>query len=287
MKGLVFDIKRFAVHDGPGIRTTVFLKGCPLSCWWCHNPESRSDIPQDSVKHIALNGKTFERSETTGREMSVEEILREVEKDRIFYMESGGGFSISGGEPLHQMDFCEELLKKAKEAEIHTTMDTCGYTDGNDIGRIIPYTDLFLYDLKLMDDGEHLKYTGVSNKTILENLRMLVEERKELIIRIPVIPGITDTERNISAVVSFLKELRGYGYSPLLRHAGPRHDTIHPLTNSSSELHLLAYHTVARNKYRRFQMEDKMGDCSEVSPERLSEIGRLFESAGFRVKIGG
>ena len=169
-RGVIFDIKRFAVHDGPGIRTTIFLKGCPLSCWWCHNPESRSDEPQQSVRHLTLEGGIFDKEEITGYEVGVDEIIQQVERDRIFYEESGGGVTLSGGEPLNQPQFCRELLRSLKTSGFHTALDTTGYAPEEDILSVMPFTDLFLYDLKLMDETEHLKYTGVSNKGILENL---------------------------------------------------------------------------------------------------------------------
>jgi pyruvate formate lyase activating enzyme len=273
MKGLVFDIKRFAVHDGPGIRTTVFFKGCPLSCRWCHNPESRSDDPQESVKHIVLDGKTYEQEEITGREMTVADVMKEVERDRIFYEESGGGVTLSGGEPLCQPDFCEALLKALKEQGFHTALDTSGYALQEEIRRALPYTDLFLYDLKIMDDDEHFKYTGVSNKQILENLRILSEGKRNVVIRFPVIPEITDLDKNINAITEFLMSLRPH--------------VNNTLTNSPTELHLLPYNALAHNKYRRFQMEDQMEAGMEVSHERLSEITGMFETAGFMVKVGG
>jgi len=214
IKGLIFDIKRFAVHDGPGIRTTIFFKGCPLSCRWCHNPESRSDTLQCSTKHLKLNGEAFEQEEITGKETAVQELLDEIERDRIYYEESGGGVTLSGGEPLFQPDFCVALLRDLKKAGLHTALDTTGYAEQEVIRKIMPYTDLFLYDLKLMDDEEHQKYTGVSNNVILENLEYLVEEGKDVIIRFPIIPGITDKPSNINTIIDFLSNLQQHLNSP-------------------------------------------------------------------------
>ncbi len=280
--GLIFDIKRFAVHDGPGIRTTVFFKGCPLSCMWCHNPESRSPEPQTSVKHIGIDGITFEQDEITGKEASVEEIVKAVERDRIFYEESGGGVTLSGGEPLFQIDFCVELLQALKKEEFHTALDTTGHASPEEIQRIIPFTDLFLYDLKLMDDEEHQIYTGVSNKMILENLKFLMKEGKYVIIRIPVVPGITDTDSNIHAIIDFLKSLP--------RPSTPRNDNTHEFTSSPThqlEIDLLPYHSIAKNKYRRFHMSDAMEPGLKVNNERLDQIKRVITEAGFLVKAGG
>jgi pyruvate formate lyase activating enzyme len=265
IKGLIFDIKRFAVHDGPGIRTTIFFKGCPLSCGWCHNPESRFDEPQTSVRHLVMDGREFKQEEITGREVTVEEIVREVSKDRIFYEESGGGITLSGGEPLFQIEFCEVLLKALSENGFHTAIDTTGYCDQDDIQRIIPFTDLFLYDLKLINDTEHKKHTGVSNRLILENLEFLTKNGKEVIIRFPVIPGITDSDDNIEGMVS------------LLLHG----------TMALPEVHLLPYHSAAKNKYQRFRMDYKMEGVIETNKKELSQIKRLFEETGFIVKVGG
>lgn len=270
--GLIFDIKRFAVHDGPGIRTTVFFKGCPLSCWWCHNPESRSDEAQKTVKHLSLDGKLFEREEITGVRKNVDEIVAEVEQDRIFYEESGGGITLSGGEPVFQPDFCESLLKTMKDKGLHTALDTSGYVPAEVMNRMIPYTDLFLYDLKLMDDTEHFQYTGVSNKIIMDNLRLLMEAGSAVIIRFPVIPGITDNRENVCRLITFLRDVsRG-----TVNNSQPHH-----LTTSLPEVHLLPYHAIARNKYRRFQMEDKMGTFAALPGERLAEVKELFRREGF------
>ncbi|MFH1159579.1 MAG: glycyl-radical enzyme activating protein [bacterium] len=285
-KGLVFDIKRFAVHDGPGIRTTIFFKGCSLSCIWCHNPESRSPEPQISVKHIVLDGKKIDKQEVAGQEMTVEELLVEVARDRIFFEESSGGVTLSGGEPLYQPEFCEALLNSLKEHGFHTALDTSGYASQEKIRRILPYTDLFLYDLKLMDDAEHMKYTGVSNKVILENLKILMEEGKQVIIRFPVIPGITDIQDNIEKMITFLWRLQS-GQADKRTGLQLTSAPLHHCTTAPFEVHLLPYHDIAKNKYKRFQMEEKMPADTRMSHERLSHMKRSFEQSGFRVTIGG
>ena len=283
-KGLIFDIKRFAVHDGPGIRTTVFFKGCPLSCSWCHNPESRSADPEKSTKHISLNGITFEKEEIAGKEMTIKELLDEAERDRIFFEESGGGVTLSGGEPLFQTDFCLALLNRLKEKGFHTALDTTGYTTGNEIRQITPFVDLFLYDLKLMDDETHQQHTGVSNKQILENLKYLLKEGENVIIRFPVIPGITDTQTNIRSVIDFLESMNQCINAPMQDRANFQ---AHKLTSSPVEVHLLPYHTTAKNKYRRFNMNDKMKPETPVNKEKLTQLKGEIEKAGFKVKAGG
>ncbi|MFH1936796.1 MAG: glycyl-radical enzyme activating protein, partial [Bacteroidota bacterium] len=233
------------------------------------------------VKHLSLNGKLFEKEEITGYRRSVEAIVQEVERDLIFYEESGGGVTLSGGEPLYQPDFCEALLKSLKKNGFHTALDTSGYASEEEIRRILPYTDLFLYDLKLMYDKEHLKYTGVSNKIILENLKTLFESGKQVIIRFPVIPGITDTPSNIRSIIDFLTPLHHCTTAP--QHFSPPHH----LTTSPPELHLLPYHTTAKNKYRRFQMDDNIPPGNKLKHGRLEQLKKRFEQSGFRVVVRG
>lgn len=268
-KGLIFEIRRFTVHDGPGIRTTVFFKGCPLKCWWCHNPESHSCHPEESLKTLNLDGKKFTLKEMIGQWMSVGEVMRELRMDRIFYSESSGGITFSGGEPLMQPEFLLELLKECKANSLHTTIDTSGYAEQQIIEKILPFTDLFLYDLKLMDEKDHIRYTGVSNKTILENLTYLISQAKQIVIRIPVIPGITDTKKNIHEIKKFLlnqmKERKSA--SPL-------------------KISLLPYHSIAKNKYARFHLDNKTKHLKDLTKESLFPLKKEFEAEGFVVKIG-
>jgi pyruvate formate lyase activating enzyme len=269
-KGIIFDIRRFTVHDGPGIRTTVFLKGCPLSCWWCHNPESQNSEPEESIKTFQLDGNTFYMKEVMGESKSVEEVMREIRMDRIFYEESSGGVTFSGGEPLMQPDFLLALLKECRSNRIHTVVDTSGYADTAILEKIIPFTDLFLYDLKLMDEKDHLHYTGVSNKKILENLVFLVSENHPVILRIPVIPGITDTRKNIHEVKEFLSHLTGK------KEEAP-----------SFKISLLPYHTIAKNKYIRFNITNKTEHLQDLTRASVMPLKDEFEAEGFVVKIGG
>jgi len=202
--GIIFDIKRFAVHDGPGIRTTVFFKGCLAHCWWCHNPESQSTEIQSVKKSSKLDAMIFEENESVGRKISADELLAEITKDSVYFDESGGGVTFSGGEPLMQPEFLETILKLCKHENINTTLDTTGYCSPEIMQSIHKYIDLFLYDLKIIDDKLHQKYTGLSNIQILENLKFLQSKKKDIIIRMPVIPGVTNTEKNINQILEFL-----------------------------------------------------------------------------------
>ena len=262
--GIIFDIKRFAVHDGPGIRTTVFFKGCLAHCWWCHNPESQSSEIQTVTKSNTLDHMIFESNEIVGRQISVDELFEEIKKDAIYFDESGGGVTFSGGEPLMQPEFLESILKLCKEANIHITLDTTGYCEPEIIRSIYKYIDLFLYDLKIIDDKMHQKYTGLSNNQILENLKFLQSKKKNIIIRYPVIPAVTDTEDNINRLIEFLQANNG----------------IH-------EINILPFHRIANHKYVRFQIENKMNKTKEPSKTEIENIKNRFESAGFTASIGG
>lgn len=215
MEGCIFNIQRFCVNDGPGIRTTVFLKGCPLSCVWCHNPESQStrseilfyeskcthcgrcaDLRVDHTDFICFN----DAKKICGKAVDAEFVLSEVLKDRIFYDTSGGGMTLSGGEPLFQPDFAIELLKKAKEHGLHTAVETCGFTSAAIMRQATEWTDLFLFDYKETDPALHRKYTGQDNRRIMENLALLNELGKSVILRCPIIPGYNDTDTHFSGI---------------------------------------------------------------------------------------
>jgi pyruvate formate lyase activating enzyme len=262
--GTIFDIKRFAVHDGPGIRTTIFFKGCLAHCWWCHNPESQSSEIQSIIKTNKLEDLIFEENETVGRQILVDELLTEIIKDAVYFDESGGGVTFSGGEPLMQPEFLESILKLCKEENIHTTLDTTGYCSPEIIQSIHKYVDLFLYDLKIIDDKLHHKFTGLSNVQILDNLKFLQKKKRNIIIRFPVIPDVTERKPNIYQIIDFLK-----------------------LNNNISEINILPFHRIANHKYARFQIENKMNKTNEPSKEKISGIKNLFESAGFKVSVGG
>ncbi len=266
-KGIIFDIKKYAIHDGPGIRTTVFFKGCPLNCCWCHNPESRK-LALEPIKGLSPRGCLTQFSdngnEMIGRKMTVDQILNEIQKDVIFYDESGGGVTFSGGEPLMQPEFLLSLLQLSRENEIHTMVDTSGYAKWQVFERIVDVVDGFLYDLKLIDDNVHRKYTGVSNQLILENLPKLAKLAKSLTIRIPLIPDITDTNENIVGIINYL----------------------HSLTNIR-KIDLLPYNIIGENKYQKLGQTYAPAKRQVQSQEKLNHIKHKFEAAGFEVKIGG
>ena len=242
--GTVFNIQKFCVNDGPGIRTTVFFKGCPLNCLWCHNPESkglRQELFFDPGKCItcgscipvcphgchtltASRGHGFDRTrcivcgacagacpagamELVGREMTAAEILEEVEKDAPFYQNSGGGMTLSGGEPMLQFDFVLSLLRQAKERELHTAMETCGFAPAEHYRAVAAYTDLFLFDYKVTDPELHCRCTGVSNEKILTNLRLLDSLGAKTVLRCPIIPGINDTAEHFSGIARVAESL--------------------------------------------------------------------------------
>lgn len=265
MNGIIFDIKRFAVHDGPGIRTTVFMKGCPLSCQWCHNPESISQEICTVAKSVRLGTKIFTEDEVVGREMTVEEVMCVLRKEQIFMEESDGGVTFSGGEPLMQPVFLTEMLSACHAEGMHTTVDTCGYAKWEVLKKVARYTDLFLYDLKVMDTDLHIENTGVSNKLILENLSGLLKAGKKVRIRIPMIPGVSFTENNINETILYLKGL-----------------------NSPVEgVDLLPYHNTASHKYIRFGIENPLKEIKSVNKDELLHVKQQFEEAGFVIKIGG
>ncbi len=260
MEGTIFKIKRYALHDGPGIRTTVFFKGCPLSCRWCHNPEGIDPRPQTTSRRTSSG----EIDETVGTAIDAEELIRQIENDRLFYDESGGGVTFSGGEPLAQPQFLEAVLAACNHREIHAALDTSGFASGDVVDRILPRLQLVLFDLKLMDLRQHLRYTGVSNRIILENLERIADSQTPLRIRIPLIPGITDGNGNLDQIRRFagtLKTLQG--------------------------VDLLPYHRIGGEKYRRLGMTDAMIGTAPPDPERVQAIKNRFESAGLPISIGG
>ncbi len=265
MKGLIYDIKKFAVHDGPGIRQTIFFKGCPLNCWWCHNPESKLCSEEIITEQKPLDGKVFTDEKKVGKRVTPEEVMHEIEKEIVFFDESGGGVTFSGGEPLQQYEFLVVLLKACREKGIHTTLDTSGYCRKDIFKKLFGKVDLFLYDLKLMDDSLHKKYTGVSNRVILENLILLSEEGENVIIRFPVVPNITYTRDNIEALKDF----------------------INPLKPGIHQIHLLPYHNIGKGKYTRFNIPDRMNGAKKMDQNELIGLKEEFEEIGFEVRIGG
>ncbi|RKD25480.1 pyruvate formate lyase activating enzyme [Caminicella sporogenes DSM 14501] len=299
MEGVIINIQRYSIHDGPGIRTTVFFKGCPLHCWWCHNPESQNfkqdimyfenrcqkcgfcvkncpkgalfikddRVLRDEEKCIFCgkceNFCPVNALEIVGRTILEQELLNEIQKDRMFYEESGGGVTFSGGEVLYQIDFLEKMIDKCKMNAIHVSVDTCGYGDWKRLERIASKTDLFLYDLKVMNDEKHKKYTGVSNKTILENLKKLSSIHPNIWIRVPLIEGVNCDEENIQSMIDFLKPL------------------------NIQQVNLLPYHNTGMDKYTRLNREYKAVSFGIPSDERMNQIKASFEAYGIYTKIGG
>jgi pyruvate formate lyase activating enzyme len=264
-QGLIFDIKKYSLHDGPGIRTTIFLCGCPLRCWWCQNPEGQKLSLDDALKVRQVSKASLTTAkELIGRKVSVDEVMSEIEKDKVFYEESNGGVTFSGGEPLMQNDFLNGLVDACRNSRMNTALETCGYASWDVVEKVKDKIDLFLYDIKVMDAKIHQKYTGVSNTVILSNLKKLDRDGKNIIIRFPVIPGITDTGENIEKVARFLRDLK------VVR-----------------EIDLLPYNELGKGKYEKLNRLNRLTDLEPPSDEKLRELSERFKVLGLKVKIGG
>lgn len=275
MKATIFDIERNSYVDGPGIRTTVFFKGCNLRCAWCHNPESHILKPQmmfyknkctscgkckekcpHNLDSCELCGKCtlfcpHDAREICGKEYTVDEVLSEVSKDKIFYENSGGGVTFSGGECMLQIDFLEEILKECKKQGIHTTVDTAGHVPYESFEQIIPHTDLFLYDVKCYDSDKHRQYTGVSNELLLSNLKKLLKTGKAVWIRIPIIPTVNDSEEEMINIKKFLLSCDN-----------------HP------KIELLPYHAMGEHKY--VALGKATQPFSVPDEEKMTQLKRIF-----------
>ncbi len=298
--GLVFNVQKYSLHDGPGIRTTVFLKGCPLCCAWCHNPESRSAKPEIVVSEnrcaacgecrracpfgeahpgggamatdaaeCTLCGQCAEACPTGARQMigerrTIAEIMAVVGQDRVFYEESGGGVTFSGGEPLSQPAFLKAMLAACRREGLRSAVDTCGFACTEVLLDIAAMSDLVLYDLKLMDDARHRQYTGVSNAPILANLRALARVHRNLWLRVPVIPGINDREEDLRAAAEFAAELPGV-----------------------RQVNLLPYHKLGLFKSRRLSQSYPLESVEPPSAERMDRAAAIFRQRGLKVKTGG
>jgi len=298
--GIIFDIKRYAIHDGPGIRTTVFMKGCPLACQWCHNPEGIEPQPivaynkhhcircgecvagcPEQALGLAPQGVVpsgspcalcytcseicpAEARQKVGRSLTAPELLAEIRKDTPFFDTSGGGVTLSGGEPLMQAEFLIELLQLCGDENIHRAVDTSGYAPRDALMAMAEHSDLILYDLKLMDSDKHEKFAGVPNQLILDNLRHLASRRIDLIIRLPLIPGINDDVPNLDLTGTFLKHLPG-----------------------AIKVQVLPYHGFQRTKYIRFGMRYHSTDIPPPTRQMLLDAKRHLENFGLDVAVGG
>lgn len=263
---MIFSVKRYAIHDGPGIRVTFFMKGCPLDCWWCHNPEGRATGQVTTERTDRIGEREFRSEEPVGREYTPEEVLAKAERDRVFMEHSGGGVTFSGGEPLMQALFLAESLSMLRDAGFHTTVDTSGYASRDDMRSVMPYTSLFLYDIKLLDPEAHMKFTGVDNNLIISNLDMLLEEGAEVILRIPVIPGVTADSEFMEQLRLFIESRRG---------------------SSIIAINLLPYHKTGISKYRRFGLPDRMETYSQISNGHLDDYITILQPLGIPVRKGG
>jgi len=266
MKGLLFSIKRYAIHDGPGIRVTFFMKGCPLDCWWCHNPEGISPAALTIERTDRVGEREFKSMEVVGKEYTPEDLLAIAERERVFMEQSGGGVTFSGGEPTLQFDFLLETLKLMKKSGFNTAVDTSGYTSKDLLTEIMPFTDTFLFDIKHIDSEEHKKYTGVENDMIIANLDMILASGGNVMIRIPVIPGVSDSIEYMERLKEFIQARKVSGIK---------------------EIDLLPYHKTGSSKYRRFKMEDRMEGVEQIPVSRMKEFKELMASTGIRVKTGG
>jgi len=265
-KGIIFDVKKYAIHDGPGIRTTVFFKGCPLSCEWCHNPESINPEPERSPDYrspFRLAPYEEDDLEVIGEAATAAAVFDEIIKDRVFYEESGGGVTFSGGEPLAQPDFLESLLQKCREEKLHAAVDTSGFAPKDTLKKIADLVDLFLFDLKLIDDGLHEQYTGVGNQRILENLDFLLDGGQEVELRFPLIPGVTDREENIEGIKGFISEKPGL-----------------------NKISILPFHDV-KKKYSQLGLHFELAGVEPPDEKDIQGIVREFETTGIKVEAGG
>jgi len=304
-RGIVFDIKRYSIHDGPGIRTTFFLKGCPLSCWWCHNPEGISPLPV-VIHHpgrcigcgrcvaactsgawewsdgrpvldrgkCALTGACARACpssaiEIAGKEMSVEEVLREARKDIPFFDESGGGVTFSGGEPFLQAEFLIACLRRLHREEIHIAVDTSGFCKEEDLLEAARYTDLFLFDIKVIDPKKHEYYTGVNNFTILSNLRKLdeflyIRQKGQINLRFPLIPGVNDNHENVTATADLAASLK-----------------------SISGVNVLPYHSTGEGKYKNLGKKYKMEKVLPPDDRKVNITVKMFSDRNIETLKGG
>lgn len=286
--GLVFNVQRFSLHDGPGVRSTVFMKGCPLSCAWCHNPESQ--LPSQEFVRLRHRCMTCTRCtdeelvdpvvrgrdthdvelcptgalQTVGETIESAELVATLLRDRIFFDESGGGVTFSGGEPLMQAAFVTEALRMLQSEGVHTALDTCGFARWEALREAASYASLVLYDIKLMDEARHKAATGVSNRVILQNLQALTTVHSDIWIRVAVIPGVNDDEANLDATAAFLQPLSGI-----------------------RRVDLLPYHATGEAKFARVGMAYALHGTPSPSNDRLESLAAIVRARGLTTTIGG
>ncbi len=301
LSGWVFDIKRYSIHDGPGIRTTVFLKGCALRCLWCHNPESlapgpelmhwtgrcarchacvracpRGAISADAAGAIAIDRSKcdlcgrcadaclYDAMQIVGRRMSVDEVMAEVEKDRLFYEQSGGGVTLSGGDPLVQAGFAEAILDACRARGLSTALDTAGWSPNGALERLARKADVVLFDLKCVDETRHRELTGVSSAPILANLERLAAAGPEIWVRVPLVGGVNDDDGNIRRTIEVLRPLEAV-----------------------KRIGLLPYHAGGADKARRIGAGPPVREFEAPAEARIAAIESAFRDAGFEVRRGG
>ena len=298
MEGIVFNIQRYSIDDGPGVITSVFLKGCPLTCLWCSNPESWNPLPEVTWRYtsckkcgtcvetcplglvtldedgVHIDRKSCDRCgkcveaciqgalRMSGIKMTVEEVYNVVKRDMDYYRLSGGGLTCSGGEILMQADFVAELFKRCRKNGIHTCADTSGFGSQQDMEKILAYADLVYYDLKHMDPAEHKKLCGQSNDLILKNLALVVEKAIPIVIRVPLIPGYNDSDENITAIAKTVAEL-----------------------NKGISVNILPYHRYGENKYRMIDMKYRLKDVKYPTEKELDKAKQIIESFGLKCEI--
>lgn len=298
MESLILNVQKYSIHDGDGIRTTIFFKGCPLECKWCHNPESQSyqaemlynkekctacgrcvsKCPQNGIQEVdgrfpiprdictacasCVDYCFNSARERAGKTYSQEDLLKEIEKDKMFYEESGGGVTLSGGEVMTQnMQDLMAILKACDKKGYRVNIDTCGYADFERFEKVLPYVDTFLYDLKQMDDKKHIELTGKSNQIILDNLRKLSDKGAKIHIRIPLIEGLNTVDQDILAMAEFIQDL------------------------TISDLTLLPYHAIGKSKYDRIDVAYEGQDYAPPTEERLAEIQEIFAQYKIQAKL--